>query len=368
MFSNSINGEISLSASTDLVLNQRDFEILSAVHQHRFLTTDLIWRLVRDGGPGSLDYGVGRDGKKRPTSYGFGLKALYKRLALLHKSGFLARHYVTDQPYGASHGSPRAVYGLGSKAVSPVADLIGAPPNEVRRIVEANEVKSPYLRHALELSSFQIILTLACRESHGRVSLMFWEQGIHLRDSVVGESQEGSEERFPVYPDAFFGLSVHGKAPAHYFLEIDRGTMPIVASSARSDLRKKFIGYKLYSDTHRHSERYFRRVDAGGSVLGLVVNDDQRGDRVFDPSLVPIKGFRALFVIPGSFKEDGSPDGRLANVLSTVPTFGKKYETSSLFWFASYDGYSIEKPSSIFDRIWAVPNPTKERQSLIEGC
>lgn len=366
MFSNSTNGAKSHSASTDLVLKPRDLEILSAVHQHRFLTTDLIWRLVRDDGHGSLDYGIGKDGKKRPTSYGFGLKALYKRLAMLHKGGFLARHYVTDQPYGASHGSPRAVYGLGFKAVPPVADFIGASLNEVRRLVEANEVKSPYLRHALEVSSFRITLTLACRESHGQINLMFWEQGIQLRDSVIGKSQEGSEERFPVYPDAFFGLSVHGRRLS-YFLEIDRGTMPIVASSARSDLRKKFIGYKLYADTHRHSHRYFVRVDSRGSVFELVVNDMRRGDRVFDPSLVPIKGFRALFVIPGSLNQDGSPGGRLGNVLSALPTFGKKYETSSLFWFASYEDYMVENPTSIFDRIWVLPNPTRERQSLIEG-
>ncbi len=350
----------------DLVLKERDREILSLVHEHRFLTTDLIWRLMRDGDPEPLEYEVGKDGKNRPKTYGFGEKALYKRLQALFQGGFLARHYVTDQPIGGSHGLPRAVYGLGLKAAAPVAELVGVTPDEIRQIVEANKVKSPFLRHALEVAKFKVTLMLACRGSQGRVSLTFWEQGMCLRDYVSGRNEDGDEERVSVYPDAFFGLSVQGKGLSHYFLEIDRGTMSIVAASNKPDIRKKVIGYKWYSDSRRHSQRYFRRMDSNGQVLGLVVNDNQRGDRVVDPSLVPINGFRALFVIPGS-SSDGSPNGRLANVLSAVPMLGKAYSTSSLFWFASYDGYSVERPLSIFDHIWIVANPTEGRQSLIEG-
>ena len=365
MSSNPSKAAAKRETSTELVLRTRDMEILSAVHQHRFLTTDLIWRLVRDGGPGSLDYIIGKDGRKRPKLYGFGLKALYKRLALLHKAGFLARHYVTDQPYGASHGSPRAVYGIGSEAAPPLADHLGMPVHEIRDIVEANRVKSPYLRHALEVAKFRITLALACTLSEGRIQLIFWEQGVKLRDSVLGTNEQGRSERYSVYPDAFFAISIGQGRRAHYALELDRGTMPIVASSNRPDLRKKIIGYWWYRQSRAFASRYRYAASPYRELTSMGFGQTQaETDRVGSRPL-PINGFRVLFLFPESLESSGKTSGRLDHVLSLIRYLGREYASSAFYWLATADTVDPTDPISIFAPFWLTANPTKGRQSLI---
>lgn len=349
------------------VIRDRDRAILKLILQHRFLDTSLLWHLLKANEPKDTVYRVGRDGKKRPTRYGFGEKALYKRLQQLFHERYLDRHLITDEPIGRGYGSPKAIYGLGPKSAEVISELVGIPAQEVRNIVLSNKVKSPFLRHAIGIATFRVSLELACQQTDGKVKVLFWEQGQRLQDWVLGKNEKNKEERFSVFPDAFFGIEVAGKGKAHYFLEVDRGTMPIIASRNRSDIRKKVLGYYYYRRTGRCADRYAYRhlPDGSPSELCVVPQARDRHERI-DKSLEPIRGFRVLFLVPGKLDNQGRPSGRLANIIGSFPSFGRPFSAASLFWFTNIDSFNPESPHRSFDSAWVTPKPEEGLQSLIE--
>lgn len=351
-------------------LSDRDRHILKLVYEHRFLDTELLWHLTRIEPAEATRYAVGADGKRRPSSYGFGMKALYKRLQQLsdQKLRLLHRHYAYDQPMGRGHGSPRAIYGLGPASSAIVAETAGIPVQEVKDIVSANRVKAPFLRHTLNIARFRVMLELACRESDDRIRLLFWEQGNALQDWIEYREQDEDDGReISVCPDAFFGLDIAGKGKAHYFLEMDRGSMPIVRKSGKSDIKSKVQGYVAYYTAGRHSQRYQYRILPDKTVIGLVVNDQIKKTRAIETNgLQSIKSFRVLFVAEGATNGALTPRGRVANMFSAFPSFGKGFEKSKLFWFASLDSFDLERPETVFDRVWLTPSLERGLKSVIE--
>jgi len=355
-------------AARNLRLLEIDYEILRLIYEHRFLNTELIWHLIKSTALEKryLKAKAGKDGKERPSSYGFSLKALYKHLQRLYETKYLNRLYLTDLPIGGSYGAPRAVYGLGVKSAPVIAEIAGTTIQHVRNIVEANRLKSPFLRHALEIARFRATLELACRLSRDKIRPIFWEQGLGLRDYSEGKNEYSEIERFPVNPDAFFGIQVRGKGNASYFLEMDRGTMPIISKKDRPDIRKKTFGYMYYRKSGKYREKYYYGILPNGEPSGLHIN--QQDDAYIEQNefLQPIKGFSVLFVVPGTLYKDKSVSGRIENILSTFPFFGKSFASTSLFWLTTQEAYDIENPESILGNIWITPNPDKPAQSLIE--
>ena len=349
------------------VIRERDRAIMSLIYKHRFLDTKLLWYLLRTKEPEEIQYSIGKDGIKRPTRYGFGEKALYKRLQQLFHERYLDRHMISDEPIGRGYGTPRAIYGLGPKSSSPISEMIGISPQEVRNIVLSNKVKSPFLRHALEIANFRVTLELACEETDGKVKILFWEQGQKLQDWISGKNEKNREERFSVFPDAFFGVEVAGKGKAHYFIEVDRGTMPIIASKNRSDIRKKIFGYYYYRKFGKCATRYAYRNLPDGEVTGLLFLKEakQRNEHIPE-NLEAIKGFRVLFLVPGDIDDQGKPSGRMANIITAFPSFGRKISSSSLFWFSNNKCFSLEMPRTVLERKWITPKPESSMQSLIE--
>lgn len=344
----------------------RDLEILKLVYQHRFLDTELLHSLMRQE-PEEAETMRGGDGRARPLKYGFGKKALYKRLKRLSETRYLVPHQAMARKLARGFGGSRIAYGIGSKSAAVLAQVLGVDMSDIRDIVSANKVGAPFIQHALEVAKFRILLELACRQRQDEVRLLFWEQGIVLQDWIDGLDHEGEERRFSVYPDAFFGLDVKGKGKAQYFLELDRGTMPITASGKRSDIRKKVFGYHYYRQAKRHSKRYRYRNLPDGRTIGLdILKGDTNSEGFSDSILEPIKFFRVLFVAPGAPADGHSAGGRLANIIGAFPSFGKRFATSQLFWFASPDQFSLERPETIFAHQWLTPNPDQELKSLIE--
>jgi len=349
-------------AFPDLILRDRDFTILRLVYDHRFLSSELLWHLLQtDDQSRDVSYSVGSDGKKRPTSYGFGRQALSKRLKQLFNARYLERHYLTDQPMGRGYGAPGAIYGLGPACPKILQERFDIPPRITRRIIESNKVKSPFLRHALGVARFRAILELACQCHEDKVKLLFWEQGDSIRDFVIGVNENGEDERIPVHADAFFGLEVIGEGRTHFFLEIDRGTEPITSSKQRTDIRRKLIGYRLYRKSKKFSKRYAYRQLPNGQIVGidLCVDFTTEGRQM-------ITGFQVLFVTPGTVRKDKSLSGRIASIFAQLPAMGKFFVTNSLFWFAPPDSFNIDKPEQIFSKCWITPNPQNELQSIIE--
>ncbi len=353
--------------SRELAIRERDRKILELVYSHRFLSTELLWYLLMPEDNPADKGAIGRNGKRRPKRYAFGRQALYKRLLQLHKARYLNRYYIYDEQSGQGHGVRQAIYGLGSKSSKILSDMIGIDPKEVRYIVEANKVKSAFRQHAVEISRFRVILELACRGSNGKVKLLFWEQGTMLRDYVHGIDHRGEEKRFSVDPDAFFGLEVEGKGRAHYFLELDRGTMPIVSESNRSDIRKKIFAYYYYRKSKKYMRKYHYSILPNGDVTGLQIADESgfRGNRESD-EFPHVRGFTVLFLTPGKIDSDRSISGRIANILSVFQNLGKVSAARSLFWFSVPDVFNLENPESAFETVWVTANPQNPYHSLID--
>ncbi len=348
-----------------LTLRHRDQRILHLIYEHRFLDMELLSAFVTEETEHESQ-APGADGKHRPRKYGFGDKALYKRLRQLSEARYLEPHQALARPMGRGFGGARIAYGLGRASAEAVAAQEGVTVAQVGEIVEANRVKAPFIEHALSVARFRVILELACQASNGNVKLLFWEQGNILQDWVWGEDWEGEDRKFSVYPDAFFAIEVEGKGRAHYFLEMDMGTMPIIRSGDASDIRKKILGFYQYRNVWKHQPRYQYRAVPDGRVLGVIPSgrDDRPSSSLaFDQ---PIKSFRVLFVAPGASAGVVSERGRIANILSAIPSFGKAIATSTLFWFASLDTFDLKRPETLFSHAWVTPNPEQERKSIIE--
>ncbi len=323
----------------NLNLNSRDCDILRYLYEYRFLNTELLWHLLNDDHKANYEFfSIGNDGRKRPSKYGFGRQALYKRLRRLFKYGYVQRHYLTDLPFGKGYGIPRAVYGLGSNSSKVLSDLYQIPQQTTYAMICNNKIRSPFLRHVLELASFRIILELACRRSKGRISLCFWEQGLSIRDYVYGKNMDGEKERLSVYPDAFFGLQIAGQRNRHFFLEIDRGTEPIVTKAKRTNIRGKLLGFQAYYTSKKLSQVQFGKIN----------------------------GFQVLFVTPGQIHENGTITGRAANILKEITSNSKTYITKSLFLLTTPDSFSLESPETIFSSIWVSPKSSNKLLSLVE--
>lgn len=351
--------------TSGIALKERDYAIIQLVYTHRFLTLELLWHLLQpDYWNQSVRYSVGTDGKKRPKSYGFGQQALSKRLRHLFHSGYLERHYATDQPMGRGHGAPRAIYGVGLKSAPVLEERLGVPTHEIRRIVERNRVTSPFLRHTIEVARFRVTLELACQRLAEAVRLLFWEQGESLRDYVEFKDRWDQKQTLPVYPDAFFGLELPSGTRKNYFLEIDRGTEPISARGQRTDVRRKLIAYRLYRKSGRFPRRYSYRRLPDGAVIGLNINTGRNSVTTSDDS--GLNGFQVLFVTPGIILSNTHLSGRIANIISQLADMGRFYLTTSLFLFTTPEAYSITRPKSLFDRCWLTPRANSKLTSLIE--
>ncbi|RKZ08411.1 hypothetical protein DRQ05_01515 [bacterium] len=320
-------------------LNKRDYLILKLIYEYRFLSGDLLWYLIKDDTQSSQSgCAVGADGKRRPISYGFKRQALSKRLKRLFDEGYVTRHYVTDEPQGRGYGTPRAIYGLGQNSPKVLFEFAGIPVSATKKMIESNGVKSPFLRHALEVAAFKVTLMLACEKIQGKVTLLFWEQGESIRETVFLTDRTGEKIRLPVHADAFFGLGVAGKKKKHFFLEIDRGTEPIVSKSRRSNIRRKLIGYQIY----RKSKQFITRYSGA------------------------INGFQVLLVTPGQIGNTGDSSGRVANISKEILSQPRLYTSKSLFLLTTPDSFGLEVPLTIFSKIWISPNRGNSVFSLIE--
>lgn len=307
-----------------LRLKQRDIAILKLLYEHRFLDTELLWHLLKsDSYLPFVEYTKGSDGKSRPITYGFKKQALSKRLKQLFDADFVERHYITDQPLGRGFGAPRAIYGLGKNSPTVLNEADNIPIAVTRKIIQSNKVKSPFLRHALELARFKVILILACRMTHQRVKLMFWKQGESIRDYVDIRNKHREIQSLPIHADAFFALELKGTKTKHFFLEIDRGTEPIVSNKNRSSIRKKLIAYQYYKKSKKV------RVD-------------------------DIKGFQVLFVTIGQLANKNRSN-RISNIIEEILIHSNIYTSKSLFYFTTFENLLLENPKLLLSNIWISP-------------
>lgn len=219
--------------------------------------------------------------------------------------------------------------------------------------VAGQHMKLGFLKHALMISRLHFMLELAARTSSGEVALHQWRQGGELRGHkvevpelisrrIAGSNEYRWEEhdrrtfRTPVEPDAVFSLRFPRRPAdyqlAHFCYEADRGTMPA------ADMLKKFRAYHHFIKRHQKHKEAFG-VHPIRAVL-VETTDELRARKLME-----------LAEHPG------------------VIGHGKR---SALFWFTIseiFNGASrgaatkpiaiyLERPATVLDQMWALPDRT----------
>lgn len=147
------------------------------------------------------------------------------------------------------------IYGLGRKG----AILLKPEPEDSRQRLrwrgKNRNVGRLFLEHALLAADFMVALEVACRH-HGHVRLLTGGE-LLMPGRKPGENEPFRWEvrlnnriKLGVIPDQVFALEfTTGRTAkitrALYFLEADRGTMPVVRhSSLRSSIHRKMMAYE----------------------------------------------------------------------------------------------------------------------------
>lgn len=217
----------------DINLTDRDREIIRLVYRYRFLRSGHITRLI--------------SGSEQQT---------IRRLYRLFHHGYLTRPRAQLAYYGEP-GSRKLVYGIGNRGAKLLKDE-GVNVAHLRWNEKNQDIGRMFLDHELAVSEIMVEFELACRRSgnlrcvsHKELSLSdppFRWCGRVERNVTLG-----------LVPDAMFAFenSANTEARTHYFLEADRGTMPIIRKNfARTSFYRKLVAYEATWVRGIHKRRW----------------------------------------------------------------------------------------------------------------
>lgn len=206
-------------------LTDRDRDIIRFVHRHRFLRSHHIAALL-----------------------GGSEQQILRRLRLLFQHGYLERPRAQLQ-YVKHGGSQPIAYGLGKAGgallrhtwdIAVRADTWDAQGDEDGRI---------FLKHSLLVSEVMVSLELACRKQGVRLlyedelDLPVKKRPLQWWVKIQGGTKLG------VVPDRVFALEYADRNSqlqrAYFFLEADRGTMPVVRKNlVQTSFFRKLLAYE----------------------------------------------------------------------------------------------------------------------------
>lgn len=217
------------------LITPRDIDIIRIVWRHRFLRSTHIVELLAASPP-----------------------PLLRRLQLLYHGGFLDRPR-TQIDYFALAGSKPMVYGLGNRGADLLAERFGVARERVDWTAKNRSVSPVFLEHTLLIADVMVGFELACR-AHGRIRII--SPGTIARSApgadrsgaaplqwTVDVRHEGKRVPIGVIPDKIFGLHFldepEGRNRSYFFLEADRGTMPVVRKTLeRTSFHRKLLAYR----------------------------------------------------------------------------------------------------------------------------
>jgi DNA-binding Lrp family transcriptional regulator len=238
-------------------LTERDREIIRLVQRHRFLRSSHIIAFI-GGSPQNL----------------------LRRLQLLYHHGLLERPRA-QLDYYREGGSRCMVYGLGDKGTSALNRERDRSVPPLRPSESNRAVGRIFLEHALLVSDVMVAIELVCRQD-GRVRLLSDDE-LHVKNgprrpfkwSVTPSS---SRLKLGVIPDRVFGLEFPDQAGAptraFFFLEADRGTMPVSRRNlSQTSFFRKLLAYESTWSQSIHTRRFgfhrFRVLTITSSVERL---------------------------------------------------------------------------------------------------
>ena len=289
-----------VSSVAPIALTERDHQIIQLVHRHRFLRSQQIVALVGD--------------QHQPV---------LRRLHLLYHHGYLERPRAQLE-YFHQGGSRPMVYGLSDKGAA-----LLKREGSVRWGAKNRSVGRMFLEHALLVSEVMVTMELACRKHGVRLliddDLPLPKDAAAKRPSFKWHVKVNSRLKLGVIPDRVFALeypNVSGELTrAYFFLEADRGTMPVVRRQlSQTSFHRKLLAYEATWAQSVHQTRFgFHRF----RVL-TVTTSAERVHSLVD-ACGKLKSGHGLFLFADrSILE--SPDGILPALWQT----GRAGETTTL--------------------------------------
>ncbi|MBW8879209.1 MAG: replication-relaxation family protein [Acidobacteria bacterium] len=216
-----------------MILTPRDLAILRAVHRHRLLRSTHLIALL--------------DGSRQAT---------LRRLQLLFHHGYLDRPAMQLDWYAT--GSEPLVYALGNRGVE-VLETEGEVRRGIRWDTKNRNLSRVFLHHTLAVAEIMVAFEVDCRSREGvrfipPQEVLAGAPGTtrHLRLPFRWQVEvrvEGKPYRLGVEPDRVFGLrfadAPESRKVAYFFLEADRGTMPVARRGlGQTSFRRKLLAYQ----------------------------------------------------------------------------------------------------------------------------
>jgi len=204
-------------------LTARDIEIIRALHRHRFLTTDHLQKLTK-------------------TESRWAINA---RLRLLYDNKYIDRPQAQKSLYSHSDKRP-VIYALGNKGASLLSTRFGlSMPSKVYWTEKNRRVREAHIEHTLGIADFVIGIEIMCQETE---HLEFIDPQTIIANSPKQTQRakypfrwktsirhKGERHSVHIVPDYVFGLkNIETNKQRYYFVEIDRGTMPV----SRRDIKQ----------------------------------------------------------------------------------------------------------------------------------
>lgn len=206
-------------------LTERDIQIIQAVYEYRLLT------------PHQLR-----------TLFFSSLKQAYARLAHLYHHGYLDRRF---RGVHADKMNTPMLYVLDKRG----AELLRVQQGiEVEWSNDLKHVTPTFLEHALAINDVRVALAKACATTDG-FRLVKWEGENDLKadyDRVTILSEKGRKLDISLIPDSYIVMETP-KGTAHFFLELDRGTM------TTKRFKTKILAYQAYYLSGAYQRRYETR-------------------------------------------------------------------------------------------------------------
>ena len=163
-------------------------------------------------------------------------------LRRLYQHGYLERKMI---PVEYGDGMRPAVYTLGRKG----AELVGAGGWTKK----ADKVAFLFLEHLLCTNGVRIAVKLSAHR-HGW-AVREWRDERELKGAridyvQVPSERSGRRQNVPVIPDGYFILDLGGRR-AHFFLEVDRGTMALRRFRTKVDAYLAYVRSGMYQRRYR---------------------------------------------------------------------------------------------------------------------
>ena len=223
-----------------LRLTADDLAILRHVAAHRFLRSTHLVALMN-----------------RPA------KKIIERLSALYHNAYLDRPRA-QLDYYATAGSAPFVYALGNNGADVLAEIDGHPRSKIDWTTKNRSAGRLFIEHGLMVAQLMVALDLALRRRHG-IRLIGASEILGFAPAAtrnpwmlaVPFRQDGKTIEARVIPDAVFGLEhlTSGKRE-YFFVEADRGTMPICRSHPRqTSFQQKLRVYRAVHEAGIHRDR-----------------------------------------------------------------------------------------------------------------